>query len=160
MLVILTARCQQEASILLRMDAEQIRAMLLKLPDVVETMQWGANLVFWAADKAIGGKMFAVVDLDGKGGPVISYAAGPERFAELVEREGVIPAPYLARAHWVAVERWDVFRASEWQSELEAAHALITAKLPKRTRDVLAMPDAKKLIAARKKKLAAAGKTR
>ena len=142
------------------MDAEQIRAMLLKLPDVVETMQWGANLVFWAADKAIGGKMFAVVDLDGKGGPVISYAAGPERFAELVEREGVIPAPYLARAHWVAVERWDVFRASEWQSELEAAHALITAKLPKRTRDVLAMPDAKKLIAARKKKLAAAGKTR
>ncbi len=137
-----------------------MRAMLLKLPHVAETMQWGANLVFWAGDKAIGGKMFAVVDLDGKGGPVISYAAGAERFAELVERDGIIPAPYLARAHWVAVERWDVFRASEWQSELEAAHALIYAKLPKRTRDVLAMPDAKKLIAARKKKLAALGKTR
>jgi hypothetical protein len=58
------------------------------------------------------------------------------------------------------VERWDVFRTSEWQSELEAAHALIEAKLPKRTRDVLAMPDAKKLIAARKKKLAALGKSR
>jgi predicted DNA-binding protein (MmcQ/YjbR family) len=72
----------------------------------------------------------------------------------------VIPAPYLARAHWVAVERWDVFRSAEWKSELEAAHALIYAKLPKRTRDVLAMPDAKKLIAARKKKLAAMGKTR
>ena len=142
------------------MDAEKVRAMLLKLPHVAETMQWGANLVFWVGDKAIGGKMFAVVDLDGKGGPVISYAAGPERFAELVEREGIIPAPYLARAHWVAVERWDVFRASEWKSELEAAHGLIMAKLPKRTRDVLAMPDAKKLIAARKKKLAAMGKTR
>jgi predicted DNA-binding protein (MmcQ/YjbR family) len=143
------------------MDAERIRAMLLKLPDVAETMQWGANLVFWAGDKAIGGKMFAVVDLDGKGGPVISYPAGSERFAELVEREGVIPAPYLARAHWVAVERWDVFRANEWQSELEAAHALITAKLPKRTRDVLAMPagERKRLIAERKKKLAAMGKT-
>ena len=75
------------------------------------------TLCCWAGDKAIGGKMFAVVDL-GKGGPVMSYAAGPERFAELVEREGIIPAPYLARAHWVAVERWDVFRASEWQSEL------------------------------------------
>ena len=107
------------------MDAEKVRAMLLKLPHVAETMQWGANLVFWVGDKAIGGKMFAVVDLDGKGGPVISYAAGPERFAELVEREGIIPAPYLARAHWVAVERWDVFRASEWKSELEAAHGLI-----------------------------------
>jgi len=142
------------------MDAEKMRAMLLKLPHVAETMQWGANLVFWAGDKSIGGKMFAEVDLDGKGGPVMSYAAGPERFAELVEREGIIPAPYLARAHWVAVERWDVFRASEWPSELQAAHALIYAKLPKRTRDVLAMPDAKKLIAARKKKLAAAGKAR
>ena len=137
-----------------------MRAMLLKLPHVAETMQWGANLVFWVGDKSIGGKMFAVVDLDGKGGPVISYAAGPERFAELVEREGIIPAPYLARAHWVAVERWDVFRASEWQGELEAAHALIYTKLPKRTRDVLAMPDAKKLIAARKKKLAALGRSR
>jgi len=157
---LLKARCQQKASILLRMDAEKVRAMLLKLPHVAETMQWGANLVFWVGDKAIGGKMFAVVDLDGKGGPVISYAAGAERFAELVEQEGVIPAPYLARAHWVAVERWDVFRATEWQSELTGAHALIYAKLPKRTRDVLAMPDAKKLIAARKKKLAALGKIR
>jgi predicted DNA-binding protein (MmcQ/YjbR family) len=147
------------AAILLGMDAEKLRAMLLKLPHVVETMQWGDNLVLWVGDKAIGGKMFAVVDL-GKGGPVMSYAAGPERFVELVEREGIIPAPYLARAHWVAVERWDVFRTSEWQSELEAAHALIEAKLPKRTRDVLAMPDAKKLIAARKKKLAALGKSR
>jgi predicted DNA-binding protein (MmcQ/YjbR family) len=142
------------------MDAEKVRAMLLKLPHVAETMQWGANLVFWAGDKAIGGKMFAVVDLDGKGGPVISYAAGPERFAELLENDGVIPAPYLARAHWVAVERWDVFRASDWQRQLEAAHALIYTKLPKRTRDVLAMPDAKKLIAARKKKLAALGRSR
>jgi predicted DNA-binding protein (MmcQ/YjbR family) len=147
------------ASILLRMDAERMRAMLLKLPHVVETMQWGDNLVLWAGDKAIGGKMFAVVDL-GKGGPVMSYAAGPERFAELVEREGIIPAPYLARAKWVAVERWDVFRESEWQSELEAAHAIIYAKLPKRTRDVLAMPDAKKLIAAKKKKLTALGRSR
>lgn len=130
--------------------------MLLKLPHVAETMQWGANLVFWAADKSIGGKMFAVVVVDGKGGPVISYAAGPERFAELLENDGVIPAPYLARAHWVAVERWDVFRASEWQSELEAAHALIHAKLPKRTRDVLAMPagERKRLIAERKALLA------
>jgi hypothetical protein len=65
------------AAILLGMDAEKLRAMLLKLPHVVETMQWGDNLVLWVGDKAIGGKMFAVVDL-GKGGPVMSYAAGPD----------------------------------------------------------------------------------
>jgi predicted DNA-binding protein (MmcQ/YjbR family) len=138
------------------MDAERIRAMLLELPHVAETMQWGANLVFWVGDKAIGGKMFAVVDLDGKGGPVISYAAGPERFAELVEQEDIRPAPYLARAHWVAVERWGVFRASEWKSELEAAHGIVFAKMPKRTRDVLAMPagERRRLISTRKALLA------
>ena len=137
----------------MRMDAERIRTLLLKLPSVVETMQWGANLVFWVGDKAIGGKMFAVVDLDGKGGPLISYAAGPERFAELVEHEGIIPAPYLARAHWVAVERWDIFRANEWMRELEAAHAIVYSKLPKRTQDVLAMSakERKAIIAQRKK---------
>src|SRR5215471_572654 len=107
------------------MDAERIRAMLLKLPHVAETMQWGANLVFWVGDKAVGGKMFTLVNLDGDGRAVISYCAGPERYAELLEREGILPAPYLARAYWVAVERWSVFSNSEWQSELTAAHELV-----------------------------------
>ncbi len=134
------------------MDAERMRAMLLQLPHVVETMQWGANLVFWVGDKAIGGKMFAVVDLDGKGGPVISYAAGPERFAELVEQEVIVPAPYLARAYWVAVERWEIFRAREWQRELESAHALVHGRLPKRVRETLTRPakEQRKLIATKK----------
>jgi predicted DNA-binding protein (MmcQ/YjbR family) len=139
------------------MDAEKMRAMLLTLPQVVETMQWGANLVFWVGDKALGGRMFAVVDLDGKGGPVISYAAGAERFAELVEQEGIVPAPYLARAYWVAAERWDVHRTAEWTREVTAAHALVAGRLPRRVREALALPakEQKRLIAAKK---AAAGK--
>ena len=44
---------------------------------------------------------------------MLSFAAGPERFAELVEVEGVFPAPYFARAYWVAVERWNTLPASE-----------------------------------------------
>lgn len=122
------------------MDVEQARKFLLELPHVVETMQWGANLVFWVGDKAIGGKMFALVNLDGDGRAIISYCAGPERYAELLEREGILPAPYLARAYWVAVERWDVFRSAEWKSELSAAHEIVRAKLPKRVQQVLALP--------------------
>lgn len=122
------------------MDVEQIRERLLKMPHVVETMQWGANLVFWVGDKRIGGKMFALINLEGDHRAVISYCAGPERYAELLERESIFPAPYLARAHWVAVERWNVFRATEWQSELEAAHAIIRVKLPKRVQNILALP--------------------
>jgi predicted DNA-binding protein (MmcQ/YjbR family) len=140
------------------MDAEKARALLLQLPDVAETVQWGESLVYWVADKAIGGKMFAVMNLDPGSERVISFAAGPERYAELLENEGVIPAPYLARAHWVALKHWAVFSEAQLSELLAAARALIFEKLPRRTKDVLAMPPAskRKLLADRKKLLAAA----
>ena len=122
------------------MDADQTRAFLLTFPHAVETMQWGDNLVFWVGDKAIGGKMFALVNLDFDGKGVISFAAGPARFAELVEIEGLFPAPYMARIWWVAAERWDVFRTKDWQQELRAAYDLTLAKLPAKTRKLLALP--------------------
>jgi predicted DNA-binding protein (MmcQ/YjbR family) len=136
------------------MDAERARDYLLKLPYVVETMQWGANLVFWVGDKAIGGKMFAVLNLDEDQKAIFSFPAGPERYAELLESEDVFPAPYLARAHWVAIRHWGAFRASELEEHLKIAHGLIYAKLPKKTRDVLALPpSAQKKLLKEKKKL-------
>ena len=138
------------------MDAERVREYLLKLPHVVETMQWGANLVFWVGDKAIEGKMFALLNLDDDQQGVLSFAAGPERYAELLETEGIFPAPYLARAYWVAIRHWGVLRSSELEEQLKLAHSLIHDKLPKRTRDVLAMPAAaqRKLLKERRKLLA------
>ncbi|HZY73665.1 MAG TPA: MmcQ/YjbR family DNA-binding protein [Edaphobacter sp.] len=143
----------------LPMDAERIRAYLLKLPHVVETMQWGANLVFWVGDKAIGGKMFVLVNLDGGGRAVISYAAGAERYAELLEIDGLFPAPYMARIYWVAAERWSVFRTLEWEEQLRVAYDLTLAKLPPKVRTTLALPAAKqkRLIAEGRKLRAAKG---
>jgi len=137
------------------MNAERARKFLLGLPYVVETAQWG-GLVFWVGDKAIGGKMFVMLNLEAGELP-ISYSAGEERMAELVERNGILPAPYLARTFWVAAERWDVFRTAEWESELEAAHTLTYRKLPPKTRRVLGLPKAelKQLILERRKVLAA-----
>jgi predicted DNA-binding protein (MmcQ/YjbR family) len=88
---------------------------------------------------------------------VLSYPAGPERFHELLETEGIFPAPYVARLFWVSVERWDVFRPAQWESELRAAHTLTFGKLPPKVRAVLALPPTqqKQLIADRKKLLAA-----
>jgi predicted DNA-binding protein (MmcQ/YjbR family) len=138
------------------MNVEALRTWLLTLPHVAETVQWGDNLVFWVGDKTIGGKMFALANLSGDSHGVLSFAAGPERDAELLEVEGVFPAPYLARAYWVAIERYDVFPPLELKEHLRHAHSVVYDKLPKRTKDVLALPGAerKKLIAARKKGLA------
>jgi predicted DNA-binding protein (MmcQ/YjbR family) len=150
------------------MDAERLRAYLLTLPHVVETMQWGANLVFWVGDKAIGGKMFALINLEDPGPErrrvvhhaLMMYAAGAVRYLELLEIEGLIPAPYMARIHWVAAERWDIFTAPEWHRELSAAHALTLAKLPKKVLATFELSSAKQksLVSARRKALAAKAK--
>jgi predicted DNA-binding protein (MmcQ/YjbR family) len=140
------------------MDAERLRAFLLTLPHVVETAQFG-GLVYWAGDKAIGGKMFAMVKLeqDSSRHRVISYVAGAERFAELLEIDGIFPAPYVARIFWVAVESWSVFRTPEWEEQLRVAYDLTLAKLSSRTRTILTMPKTKQrqLIGERRKILAA-----
>lgn len=135
------------------MDNERIRAICMALPHVAETVNWGHHLVYWAGDRDIGGKMFAMTDLDGTGTGVLWFHCGRERFHELVEREGIVGSPYLARAGWVTIERWDVLRPREYEDELQRAHSLVFDKLPKRTRTVLAMPEKErtKLIRHRKK---------
>jgi predicted DNA-binding protein (MmcQ/YjbR family) len=138
------------------MDNERIRTICLGLPHVSETLNWGHHLVYWVGDRDIGGKMFAMTDLDGTGIGVLWFHCGAERFYELLEREGIRAAPHLARAHWVAVERWDTLRVREFEEELGRAHALIYEKLPKRTKAVLALPEKEraKVIRERKKLLA------
>jgi predicted DNA-binding protein (MmcQ/YjbR family) len=141
------------------MDAERVRAFVLALPHVEETHQWGDNIVFWVGDKAIGGKMFALLSLEPGGWPsgvMLSLSAGAERFNEFLENENIIPAPYFARIHWIGLQRWNALPARELETALAAAHAMTYAKLPKRVKDVLALPAAtrKKLIAERRKELA------
>ena len=122
------------------MDAERARAFLLTLPHVVETEQWGNNLLYWVGDKSVGGKMFALLDLDGdlsKG--VGTWAAGPERFAELVENEDIYPAPYFGRIHWVAARHWGALRNAEWEEEYRAAHARVMEKLAPKAKRALGL---------------------
>jgi predicted DNA-binding protein (MmcQ/YjbR family) len=138
------------------MDNERIRAICMSLPHVAETLNWGEVLVYWVGEREIGGKMFALTNADGMGDVVLSFHCGAERFHELLENEGIRPAPHLARAWWVALEQWDTLKPREIAEELVRAHALIYEKLPKRTKAVLAMPEKEraKLIRERKKALA------
>ena len=142
------------------MDNERIREFCLSLPHVTETVNWGHDLVFWVGDRDIGGKMFAVIDLENTGSGVLSFHCGAEHFHELIEIEGIVPAPYSARAFWVMIQRWEVLRQREFEDELRKAHTLIYEKLPKRTKTVLSMPEKErnKLIRERKKTLAAEAK--
>ena len=115
------------------MDPEAIRKYCLSLPHVTEKVQWGNDLLF-----CIGGKMFAVAALDAKYPTKLSFKCTPEKFAELVESEDIIPAPYVARYHWVALEDWDALPQKELKELLKNAYQLVHDKLPKKVRTDLA----------------------
>ena len=81
--------------------------------------------------------MYAVASLEPRA-HWLSLKVSDEDFAELIERPGMIPAPYLARAHWVALESESTLSRTELQQLLIRAHALVFAKLPKKTQQALA----------------------
>jgi predicted DNA-binding protein (MmcQ/YjbR family) len=62
----------------------------------------------------------------------MSFKCTPEKFAELVEQDGIVPAPYVARYHWVALERFDVLSDKELKTLLRNAYDLVFEKLPKK----------------------------
>lgn len=142
------------------MDNERIREICLALPHASETLNWGHHLVYWVGDRDIGGKMFAMTDLDGTGTGVLWFHCGAERFHELLEHEGIVGSPHLARAHWVAVERWDVLRPREIEDELRRAHGLIYEKLPKRVKTTLELPAKQRAKVIRERKKARAKRRR
>ena len=142
------------------MDNERIRAICLALPHVKETVNWGHHLVYWAGDRDIGGRMFASTDLDGSGVGVLSFHCGAERFHDLLEIDGICPTPYSAKNFWVTLERWDVLRPRQIEDELQRAYELIFARLPKRTRTLLALPEKERNKAIRDRKNALSARAR
>lgn len=113
------------------MNIDWIREVCLSFPGAAEQIQWGDDLLF-----KVGGKMFAATPL--VPAPVcLSFKASSENFAELTERPNVIPAPYLARAQWVALETRDALSAQELAGLLRESYDLVLAKLPKKTREGL-----------------------
>ena len=112
------------------MDQEQARKFCLSLPHVTEDVQWKSDLLF-----RIGNKMFAVLSLDPSYGHCMSFKCTPEMFAELTERDGIVPAPYVARYHWVALERFNALKDSELKTLLKNSYEMVLAKLPKKVTD-------------------------
>lgn len=108
------------------MGVDWVRQYCLSLPHTTENVQWGNDLVF-----KIAGKMYAVAAFD-PGEHWLSLKCTAEEFAELVERPGIVPAPYLARAQWVALETEDALPRAEVKRLLRQAYDLIFAKLPKK----------------------------
>ncbi len=111
------------------MDIDWLRKTCLGFPGVTEQIQWGNHLLFKVA-----GKMFAIASLEPA--PVcLTFKCSDESFAELTERPKIIPAPYLARAKWAALETSDAVTRDELEELLHTSYQLVFAKLPKRAQE-------------------------
>jgi predicted DNA-binding protein (MmcQ/YjbR family) len=117
------------------MDIESVRKFCLSLPHADEKVQWGNDLLF-----RVGEKMFAVAALEPSHGVSLSFKCTPEKFAELVEQQGIIPAPYMARHHWVGLERFDALPDRELKPLLKNAYQMVLEKLPRKAQAALAAP--------------------
>jgi len=110
------------------MTIDAIRKICSALPGVTEDVKWGNDLCF-----CVSGKMFAAMDLNPPHG--IGFKCTPEDFGELIERPGVRPAPYLARAMWVQEEALgEALDRADFERLLKSAYELVVAKLPKSRR--------------------------
>lgn len=108
------------------MNIEAIRNYCLSLPHATEGIQWDNDLLF-----RIGGKIFAVTSLDLSPNR-LSFKCTPEKFEELLEIEGIIPAPYMARNKWVTVQSLDALSDKELKELIKTSYDMVFAKLPKK----------------------------
>jgi predicted DNA-binding protein (MmcQ/YjbR family) len=113
---------------------EWARKLCLSLPHATEEVLWTESLVF-----KVGGKMFAMMPLS-PDRVRLSFKCTVEEFAELTEREGIIPAPYIARAHWIALESVDVLPRSEVMRLIRDSYHLVFARLTKKLQAELSKP--------------------
>jgi predicted DNA-binding protein (MmcQ/YjbR family) len=108
-------------------DVEWIRKLCLSLPDVTEDMPWGDDLCF-----KVRGKIFTGMVLSDGRFPRVTLKCAPETFHELLEIEGISPAPYVGRYKWVMLANSNVLSANELESLIRQSYNLVAAKAPKK----------------------------
>jgi predicted DNA-binding protein (MmcQ/YjbR family) len=139
------------------MDIDALRRYCLQFPHTTENVQWGCDLCF-----KVDGKLFLVTPLEPA--PVrLSFKCSPENFAELCERPGVRPAPYMARAQWVSLEELNTLPDPELRDLIADSYRLVWERLPKKRQLELqggGKPAAKKVKSAKTKSASEARKAK
>lgn len=113
------------------MNIEQLRKFCLSLPGATEDIKWGADLCF-----CVGAKMFYVTGADSISSGM-SLKCTPEKFAELIEREGIDPAAYVGRYKWVRIADLDSVTPGELKDLIKQSYHLVFDKLPPKVKKTI-----------------------
>ena len=116
------------------MSPKQIADYCRTLPHATCVVQWEGVQVF-----KVGGKMFCLVAPADHSVARVCFKCDPAHYDSLSRAEGFAPAPYLARAKWVALTDPTVLTAAETRAYLRRAHQVIASALPKKTQRALVL---------------------
>lgn len=105
------------------MNIEELQIICKALPHVTEDIKWHNDLCF-----CIGAKMFCVVGLN-QSPTSASFKVLEEEFEEMSTREGIKPAPYVAKYKWVLVEDINTLSTKEWKHFTAQSYTLVKNKL-------------------------------
>ena len=114
------------------MNIEKLRKFCLSMPGATEDIKWGADLCF-----CVGAKMFCVTGVDSSAGGV-SLKCTPEKFDELIERQGIEPAAYVGRYKWVHIHDLDAVASDELKALINQSYQLVFDKLPPKVKKTIA----------------------
>lgn len=110
------------------MDIIQLRDLGLSFPKTTEDIKWDNDLCF-----SILGKMFCIANL---GTPFrFSIKVEQEELSELLNHNGVKPAPYLARYNWILIENETSLSDMELRRLLKKSYLLVLDGIPKKKRE-------------------------
>jgi predicted DNA-binding protein (MmcQ/YjbR family) len=127
-------------------DLEWIRKLCLSLPGAAEDMPWEDTLCF-----KVRKKIFVILALSEGRYPRITLKCAPDKFHEMLEIEGISPAPYVGRYKWIMLDSPNVLPSDELEAVIRESYELVEAKAPKKSkRDVSPKSPAKRRSAKRK----------
>jgi predicted DNA-binding protein (MmcQ/YjbR family) len=117
------------------MTRDQFDSYCGSLKATTHVVQWG-NASVWK----VGGKIFAICSTWGAGeGQKIGFKCSDMSYALLCEQDGIVPAPYLARAKWVQLEAPEAMGDTDIELYIQQAHRIIAGKLTKAKRAELGL---------------------
>ena len=109
------------------MNSNELETLCGAWPGVASSIKWEDDLVFTVA-----AKMFAVFCLHGPDRGRLSFKVDPERFLELTDQPGIVPAHYMARAFWITIAEPERFKRAEIEAFVRHSYELVRAGLSKK----------------------------
>ena len=116
------------------MNVPAIQKFCAALPHVTGDVKWDVDQVY-----SIGGRMFCVACVDSKKQSSVAFKVDDDLFLSYSDRDGFIPAPYMARAKWVKIVDLKKVSDAELTALIRRSYELVGMKLTKKLRTELGM---------------------